>query len=522
MEHKFRGNKDTHIRRQHDDWDDVHNQLLDVQQKNAVQGKSLDVSEPGDADEKEADEVARKVMGGEPATIHGDGGTINRKGDGATKTTADFQTKLQGSKGSGDPLPEDVQQEMGSKMGTDFSNVKVHSGSEAGNMSESINAKAFAHGQDIYFGKGNYNPQSSAGKELLAHELVHTVQQGEGKVQPKIQRTESDTRIGATNLVDCAGDINTMVNSAIAASKAVAPPEDNISDFLFELYGRLAARADTGYNTKVEAFIDTLPETKRYKPKLSDTKYADADRNMKGENTGGKWESDTDSMLSPTINVNGTLIGSDKLGLFFMQGWEHYDAADPEQKAKETEDNEFFDSGVYSNADILATVSGSAFVNDLKKDTSVPFDIAKYITADWNEVVNPNVYTPKLGKTVWKNLVDKATAGTVVDVFDEENKVVPMKVFLSTTADDVVKGTISYTNAKGDVVMNISGGKMKYLMGKVGEHDVITGIEIETDWNANGKKGKIKLKSDKEKQLVGPVHTGNFDSAILGQMTIDL
>jgi len=176
-----------HIHRQHDDWDEVHNQMLEVQQKGLIQKKSLAVSEPGDADEKEADEVARKVAGGESATIHGTGGTINRKGEGGAEVTPEFQSKLESSKGDGQSLPENVQQEMGSKMGADFSDVKVHTGSEANAMNENVNAKAFAHGSDIYFGNGNYDLQSSAGKELLAHELVHTVQQG-GGVKPKIHR----------------------------------------------------------------------------------------------------------------------------------------------------------------------------------------------------------------------------------------------------------------------------------------------------------------------------------------------
>ncbi|HET6989923.1 MAG TPA: DUF4157 domain-containing protein, partial [Bacteroidia bacterium] len=66
---------------------------------------------------------------------------------------------------------------------------KIHTGSNAHEMNENVSAKAFTHGQDIYFRNGNYNPSSSEGKELLVHELVHTKQQSEGKIQQKIQRT---------------------------------------------------------------------------------------------------------------------------------------------------------------------------------------------------------------------------------------------------------------------------------------------------------------------------------------------
>ncbi|HTE30018.1 MAG TPA: DUF4157 domain-containing protein, partial [Chryseolinea sp.] len=193
MDHNFQKNNPVGIHRQHDDWDEVHNQMLEVQRKGLLQKKSLAVSDPGDADEKEADEVARKVAGGESAMIHGSGGAINRKGEGSAETTPDFQSKLDASKGGGNSLDENTSKEMGAKMGADFSGVKVHTGGEANHMSESINARAFTHGQDIYFKDGQHNTSSNEGKELLAHELVHTVQQGKGKVSPKIQRQKTYT-----------------------------------------------------------------------------------------------------------------------------------------------------------------------------------------------------------------------------------------------------------------------------------------------------------------------------------------
>lgn len=186
MEHQ---KTNSNSQRQNDDWDEVHNQLLNVQQAQQIQKKSLTVSAPGDPDEKEADEVARKVLSGESAEVHGIGGAINRKGEGSAETTAQFQSKLESSKGSGQPLNDSTRSEMESKMGADFSSVKIHTGGEANNMSESINAKAFTHGQDIYFSQQD----SAANKELLAHELVHTVQQRNGAGERIIQRTAKAT-----------------------------------------------------------------------------------------------------------------------------------------------------------------------------------------------------------------------------------------------------------------------------------------------------------------------------------------
>ncbi|MFL5764173.1 MAG: DUF4157 domain-containing protein, partial [Bacteroidia bacterium] len=88
----------------------------------------------------------------------------------------------------GDSLKSDIAEEMGSKMGADFSGVKVHSDGRAADMNDQIQAKAFTHGNDIYFNQGEYNPSSNEGKHLLAHELTHTVQQSTN-VQPMVQRT---------------------------------------------------------------------------------------------------------------------------------------------------------------------------------------------------------------------------------------------------------------------------------------------------------------------------------------------
>jgi Domain of unknown function (DUF4157) len=88
-----------------------------------------------------------------------------------------FETLLKQRKGRGVPLPDDIRSEMESKFQTNFREVRIHNDPEASAMCETIHAYAFAHGYDIYFQEGLYNPTSSDGKALLAHELAHVVQQ---------------------------------------------------------------------------------------------------------------------------------------------------------------------------------------------------------------------------------------------------------------------------------------------------------------------------------------------------------
>jgi hypothetical protein len=80
---------------------------------------------------------------------------------------------------SGQRLPQTVQRKMESLFGTSFDDVRVHVGSQA----KSIGALAFTHGSDIHFAPGQYNPMTSQGQRILAHELTHVVQQRAGRAR---------------------------------------------------------------------------------------------------------------------------------------------------------------------------------------------------------------------------------------------------------------------------------------------------------------------------------------------------
>jgi hypothetical protein len=67
---------------------------------------------------------------------------------------------------------------METALGADFGAVRVHTGTEAHQLNQAVSAIAFTTGPDIFFRDEAYNPSSSEGKELLAHELTHVVQQG--------------------------------------------------------------------------------------------------------------------------------------------------------------------------------------------------------------------------------------------------------------------------------------------------------------------------------------------------------
>jgi hypothetical protein len=84
--------------------------------------------------------------------------------------------------GGGRPLESAVQEQMSAAMGYDFTGVRVHTSPESDDLNRQLSARAFTTGQDIFVRQGDYAPHSSSGRELIAHELSHVVQQSTGRV----------------------------------------------------------------------------------------------------------------------------------------------------------------------------------------------------------------------------------------------------------------------------------------------------------------------------------------------------
>jgi len=100
----------------------------------------------------------------------------------------EVESTIQQARQGGQRLPESVQATMSDKFGADFSGVKIHTDDRADRLNRSLNARAFTTGQSVFFKRGEYEPGSSRGRELLAHELTHVVQQN-GAVQRQVRRS---------------------------------------------------------------------------------------------------------------------------------------------------------------------------------------------------------------------------------------------------------------------------------------------------------------------------------------------
>jgi hypothetical protein len=89
----------------------------------------------------------------------------------------DVESAIAMARGSGRGLDRSAAASIGSSLGDSFSDVRVHTDTHANDLARSVSARAFTVGSDIFFAQGEYQPSSSGGTELLAHELTHVVQQ---------------------------------------------------------------------------------------------------------------------------------------------------------------------------------------------------------------------------------------------------------------------------------------------------------------------------------------------------------
>ena len=165
----------------------------------------LEMTEPGDHDEQEADAVASAIMSG---------GKISRKissgasGSSGIAVSQQMESQLSHLQGNGRQMPQSLRNMMESGFGRDFSQVRLHTDSEAASMSSSIHAKAFTHGNDIYFNHGQFSPETTEGQRLVAHELTHVVQETGKLGREDLYSHSQDIALVTNTLPTTCGDLS--------------------------------------------------------------------------------------------------------------------------------------------------------------------------------------------------------------------------------------------------------------------------------------------------------------------------
>lgn len=206
----------------------------------------LSVNAPGDRHEREADEVADRIMRmpdmpvrpQDEVSVKTESPHIQRM---CSSCEEEEQPQIQRREsnneypevqpslsaqiergGGGNPLPAATRSFFEPRFGSDFSQVRVHTDAQAVQLSRSLHAEAFTYGKDIYFNEQRFAPESTGGKRLLAHELAHTIQQ-RGAVERKIQRREVCDEAGV-----CHSEADPEPNQSVVprAGASLMPPGD--------------------------------------------------------------------------------------------------------------------------------------------------------------------------------------------------------------------------------------------------------------------------------------------------------
>jgi len=173
-----------------------------------IQAK-LQTSSPGDPQEKEADQVAERVValednvefgdaaplaGGTPSTTVSAGNWWDEVHRAAVDSeplasNASVRDRLQARLGRGEKLSNSLKARMETGLQANFGDIRVHTDGPAAALARDLRAHAFAYGRDIFFAPGRFAPDSRAGTRLLAHELTHVIQQQ--AAPERIQRKDS-------------------------------------------------------------------------------------------------------------------------------------------------------------------------------------------------------------------------------------------------------------------------------------------------------------------------------------------
>ena len=184
----------------------IGNQAVQRLIKSGTLQAKLKIGQPGDKYEQEADRVADAVMRMpeqgvqrqvEPEVEEEEELQAKATSGNISDVNPHLESQIQSLKGGGQPLSENDRTYFEPRFGRDFSQVRVHTDTQAVEAAQAVNARAFTFGQDVIFGTGQYTPGTIRGNRLLAHELTHVVQQGKNYLKntesPLIRRKKRPT-----------------------------------------------------------------------------------------------------------------------------------------------------------------------------------------------------------------------------------------------------------------------------------------------------------------------------------------
>jgi len=203
-------------------------------------GGRLNISQPGDPFEQEADRTAERVM--RMADRAEGAGDHSQPIPGEAKESRKRTRSTAGK--SGKPLDPAARAFFEPRFGQDFGNVTVHNDSSASASASAVKARAFTVGEDIFYGPGAEAPGSKSHLHLLAHELTHVLQHREGRSQTGIQRQPDTSYVDHGPTAHAMGTFDSKSRVyTVPSDKSVYPDQSKPYDTFYSIALRFGTTA---------------------------------------------------------------------------------------------------------------------------------------------------------------------------------------------------------------------------------------------------------------------------------------
>ncbi|MEY2423100.1 MAG: hypothetical protein QOI95_3167 [Acidimicrobiaceae bacterium] len=402
-----------------------------------VQAKLM-VGKAADPAEHEADLRADHVLA---ALTHGQGTSARRSSDedhgpdplGGLDVSTETESEIDKQRGGGQKVPTEVRSAFGADSAA-LDSVRVHTDVHADRLSQSLQAKAFTTGKDIFFRQGTYNPASSDGKELLAHELSHVVQQGgdvqrrtvRRRIEPSTQyifdemskkttgKEDKKTFFKTPAYLRVKTDLDEYVQKQDTKDRKwkeakLKSIDDNIAKWMADK--KIQADASEDHKNRKEAMLWLVPRIQ--------AEYTMMAKVTPGQQR-GSGKSDSGGMNSVEVGVKTTKsIGTSKskTGVFKAppKGYKAWDAPAANASGIDMDDAQFTERAVASSA--VAKLMGSDVIADTVKATrggqkGYMMEQAKGVQPKGEKKIRPQ---NKMEANSWSDCVQTQSPGYGID-----------------------------------------------------------------------------------------------------------
>jgi len=201
----------------------------------------------------------------------------------------------------GDSLDSRTRALMESRFGYDFHQVRIHTTNRAADSARAINAEAYTIGNNIVFGDGNYDPASTSGQKLIAHELTHVAQQGLGqtdalsspgnlKISEPTDHWEKEAEDVSSKVLSSSFDSNTANMSVTSQTQSSPAVQCDTDDSAEEWHPPMAPPAEDYGPTSNEDAPTSYPGDESMFCDSQHTEYCHQDQPTSGGEGSGVFE----------------------------------------------------------------------------------------------------------------------------------------------------------------------------------------------------------------------------------------